>query len=245
MAIPKVIHYCWFGKKKMPANLYKYIETWKKYLSDYQIIEWNEDNFDISSCEFVKQAYAAGKYAFVSDYARLYALKQYGGIYFDVDIQVLKNLDKLLNYDGIFCFESTEKVMTAFMAVSKNHPLIQEFLKYYEQRTFDVDNLEPNTVPLTALLVERGLVVNNQTQILDKNIADGTIGVFSNEYFNAYDFTNARYFVTPNTYTIHHCVGSWCSLTERMWFKGKHLLSRLLGEQGYEKIKKIKKMMRK
>ena len=245
MAIPKVIHYCWFGKKKMPANLYKYIETWKKYLSDYQIIEWNEDNFDISTCEFVKQAYAAGKYAFVSDYVRLYALKKYGGIYFDVDIQVLKNLDKLLNYDGIFCFESTEKVMTAFMAVSENHPLIQEFLQYYEQKTFDVGSLEPNTVPLTALLVKRGLMINNQTQILNKSTVDGTIGVFSNEYFNAYDFTSARYFVTPNTYTIHHCVGSWCPLTERIWFKCKHLLSRLLGEQSYEKIKKIKKMMRK
>jgi len=220
MAIPKIIHYCWFGKKKMPSSVYKYIESWKKYLPDYKIMCWNENNFDISLSNYVRDAYEAGKYAFVSDYVRLYALKMYGGIYLDIDVQIMKNFNELLNCQGIYCFESSEKIMTAFMAAAKEDELIEQFLEYYSGKKFDLKRLEPNTVPLTRLLVERGLVLNDTNQILDKDIH-----VFSNEYFNAYDFVKAEFKITPNTYAVHHCLGSWCSMKDRLLFKSKYMLS--------------------
>lgn len=105
--IPKIIHYCWFGGGPKPKSVEKYIRSWKKYCSDYEIIEWNEDNFDISSSPlYVKQAYAAKKWAFVSDYARLKVVFECGGIYFDTDVQVIKNIDTLLQYDTFFGFEN-------------------------------------------------------------------------------------------------------------------------------------------
>ena len=95
--IPKIIHYCWFGRSDKPNSFYEYLESWKKYLPDYEIKEWNEDNFDISSCKYVEQAYNAKKYAFVSDYVRVYVLELEGGIYFDTDVEVRKPFDVLLN----------------------------------------------------------------------------------------------------------------------------------------------------
>lgn len=238
MSIPKIIHYCWFGKKTIPAQLVKYIDSWKKCLPEYEIIEWNENNFDVFSYGYVKAAYDAGKYAFVSDYVRLWALKKYGGIYFDTDIQVLKKFDELLGHQGIFCFESYEKVMTAFMAVTKENPVIVDFLNYYENKTFDLACLEPNTVPLTEILEKRGLIVNGKNQVLE-----GDILVFSNEYFNAFDFSKSMSLITKNTYTIHHCLGSWCSLKERVFFKVKRLLGSVLEEKYYDKLKRLKKQV--
>ena len=189
MSIPKVIHYCWFGGNPLPANLKKYIASWEKYLPEYKIIEWNESNFDIHSNQFVRQAYEMKKYAFVSDYARLYALYQYGGIYLDVDIQVLKSLEEeLLQQEAVFCFELNEKIMTAFMAVEKEHPLIKKFLGIYEKKSFDIDNMVPNTDLLTELLVEQGLVLNGEMQMV------GNMKIFPSEYFNAYEAGKSRHF---------------------------------------------------
>ena len=104
--IPKIIHYCWFGKKKKPKVIQKCIESWKSILDDYQIIEWNEDNFDISCNDFVREAYENGKFAFVSDYVRIYALYNYGGIYMDTDVQVYKYFDmEILKNDSVWGFE--------------------------------------------------------------------------------------------------------------------------------------------
>ena len=98
--IPKIIHYCWFGRNSLPDDVKEYIATWKKYCPDYQIVEWNEDNFDVNSCDYVKEAYGAKKWAFVSDYVRLYALYTMGGVYMDTDVEVVKPLDGLLKYNA-------------------------------------------------------------------------------------------------------------------------------------------------
>lgn len=238
MSIPKIIHYCWFGGNPLPENLKKYIASWKKYLPDYEIIEWNETNFNVNESAFVKYAYEAKKYAFVSDYARLSALYQYGGIYLDVDIQVMKPLEKeLLNYDGIFCFESEEKVMTAFMAVSKENPMIREFLDSYEGKAFDIEHMVPNTEILTELLHKHGLEINGQIQQL------GNIKVFSNEYFNAFDLTNSIYFITDKTYMVHHFYGSWCSPKEKFMFELQKKVRAVFGQKSYDALKKIKKKL--
>lgn len=237
MSIPKIIHYCWFGKKPLPPDCKKLIATWERYLPDYEIRRWDETTFDVTASEYVRAAYAAGKYAFVSDCARLYALKKYGGIYLDTDIEVVRSFDSLLRgYSAVFGFESGEKVMTAFMAAQPEHPIICEFLKYYADRVFDPADPIPNTVPLTEILERRELVVNNTTQVID-----GDTAVFPLDYFQAYDFSKAVLRVTDNTYTIHRCYGSWCSPKERMVFALKRVLGKCLSEEGYSRLKNIKK----
>lgn len=237
MSIPKIIHYCWFGKKPLPPDCQKLIATWEKHLPDYEIRRWDETTFDVTASEYVRAAYAAGKYAFVSDCARLYALKKYGGIYLDTDIEVVRSFDSLLRgYSAVFGFESHEKVMTAFMAAQPEHPIICEFLEYYADRVFDPADPVPNTVPLTEILERRGLVLNNRTQQLD-----GDVMIFPLTYFQAYDFSKALLCVTENTCTIHRCFGSWCSPKERMVFALKRVLGKCLSEEGYSRLKNIKK----
>lgn len=236
MSIPKLIHYCWFGGNPLPKELKKYIDSWKEYLPDYQIIEWNESNFDVHCNAFVEEAYEQKKYAFVSDYARLFALYQHGGIYLDVDIQVVKRpKDVWMEQDALFCFESEEKVMTAFMAVKKESPLIGKFLEYYKEKTFDIEHMAPNTELLTALLKEYGAAINGKFQKLEK------ITVFPNEYFNAFDLTNSIYCITEHTYMIHHFYGSWCSKKERLRFEVQKKIRSIFGQKFYDILKKAKK----
>ena len=237
MSIPKIIHYCWFGKKPLPASCEKMIASWARQLPDYKIMRWDESTFDITSSEYVRDAYRYGKFAFVSDYVRLYALKQYGGIYLDTDIEIIRSFeDLLLGQRAVFGFESGEKVMTAFIAAEPDHPIIDEFFARYGDKTFDAAVLEPNTVGLTEVLSARGLVVNNTLQHLD-----GDAVVFPLEYFQAYDFTKAKLCITEHTRTIHRCFGSWCSPKKRLLSAIKRALGKCLSEEGYRKLKGIKK----
>lgn len=234
--IPKIIHYCWFGNKPIPKEVKRYIDSWKKYLQGYQIICWNESNFNVEISEYTKKAYELKKYAFVSDYARLYALKKYGGIYFDVDIQVIKNLDNLLNCNALFGFESQEKVMTAFMACIPNHEIINSFLEYYSNKQFNENDLKPNTEILTRILSEKGLTINGEKQELENDVI-----IYANTYFNAFDFSDASLDITENTYTIHHCLGSWCSNKDQLIFKSKKLMRNVIGKKFYQQLKKLKR----
>ncbi len=174
--IPKKIHYVWVGGNEKPKDIRRCMATWKKHLSDYEIIEWNESNFDINSHPFTKSAYEAKKWAYVSDYIRAYALYEHGGIYLDTDVLVLENFDSLLNYRAFVGFENPEYPFTgsAFGAEPK-HPFINKILHYYDNKifTFDPKNqLEGvNTKCVSDILIhDFGCELGNQEQDLKEGI---------------------------------------------------------------------------
>lgn len=205
--IPKIIHYCWFGGKEKPKCVLKMINSWKKYCPDYEIKEWNELNFDISINQYCKEAYQSGKWAFVSDVARLYALYTEGGIYLDTDVEVVKSLDSLLSNDVFLGFEGTQLVATSCIGAKKKHPFISLFLNSYSKRVFIQNNkldTLPNVEVLTQLLIEQyGLKLNGCSQEFD------SIKIYSKDYFSPYDYVNGRLKKTNNTYTIHWFSQSW------------------------------------
>lgn len=173
--IPKKIHYVWVGGKEKPNDIKRCIKSWKKKLKDYEFIEWNEENFDISSHPFVKEAYEAKKWAYVSDYIRMYALYNYGGIYLDTDNLVLEPLDKFLNDRAFVGFENASYPYTACFGCEKGHPLVKKVLDYYEGRKFRFDSndqmKEVNTKIVSEILIKYfGCKVNNQEQILKDGI---------------------------------------------------------------------------
>src|SRR5699024_8907222 len=126
--IPKIIHYCWFGGNELSKTTKVCINSWKKKLPDYKIIEWNESNFDINSNQYVKEAYQAGRYAFVTDYVRLYVLYHYGGIYMDTDVEVLKSLDSFLKHQAFTGCENEKNSVTGIIGSEKDHEWIKTLL---------------------------------------------------------------------------------------------------------------------
>ena len=207
--IPKTIHYCWFGRGKKPKIAKKCIKSWKKYLPDYEIIEWNEDNFDINSNLYVKQAYEAKKYAFVSDYVRLYALYNYGGIYMDTDIQVLKSIDKLLENEAFTGYEDENYIACGIMGCKKGNLIFKEFLESYNERTFiKKDNsLDQTTIVkvMTDICSRYGSNINNTYEQIDG------LTIYPKDYFYPISYNNHKKCFSSNTYTIHHYTASWLS----------------------------------
>lgn len=235
--IPKVIHYCWFGRSNKSKFINKCMNSWSKHLPDYKIIEWNENNFDINCNKYVKEAYAQKKYAFVSDVARLNALYNYGGVYFDTDIEVRKSLDKYLNKARvIMAFESKKIIMTGFFCTRKNDDFIKKWLNQYDNLVFIDENgkcdLTPNTFRVTDLLVEEGLKLNGLRQSLKEDIE-----IFPNEIFGAYDVDNSTYNENENTVIIHHYNSSWRTKSYKVKDFMKRYLSKLLGVKRYSKLR--------
>ena len=173
--IPKKIHYVWVGGKEKPKDIQRCIKSWKKKLKDYEIIEWNEENFDINSHPFTKSAYEAKKWAYVRDYIRMYALYKEGGIYLDTDNLVLESLDKFLDNKAFVGFENKDYPYTACFGSEKGHPFIKKVLDYYEGREFEFDSNDQmkavNTKIVSEILVKDfGCKVNNQEQIIKDGI---------------------------------------------------------------------------
>lgn len=173
--IPKKIHYVWVGGKEKPKDIQRCIKSWKKKLKDYEIIEWNEENFDINSHPFTKSAYEAKKWAYVSDYIRMYALYKEGGIYLDTDNLVLESLDKFLDNKAFVGFENKDYPYTACFGAEKGHPFVKKVLDYYEGREFEFDSNDQmkavNTKIVSEILVKDfGCKVNNQEQIIKNGI---------------------------------------------------------------------------
>lgn len=204
--IPKIIHYCWFGQKELPELATKCIESWKSVLSEYKIIRWDESNFDINSNIYVQEAYKNKKYAFVSDYVRLYAMYNFGGIYMDTDVEVLKPLDMFLNYQAFSGFENYMNIPTGIMACEKGFPDFGTLLDYYKDRHFVLDNgnfdLTTNVKIITDFYLRYGLIQNNTEQLIHGFKLMPNI-VFCPEK----DEIEKKYML--QIYTIHHKAGSW------------------------------------
>lgn len=219
MSIPRKIHYCWLSGEPFPHDIINCIESWKRNLSGYCIKLWDKNGFDCNICPYTKQAMEAGKYAFVSDYIRLYALYQEGGIYLDSDIEVFKTFDPLLDDKAFTGFESGGRIAAWILASEPRNPLFGELLDYYSDRTFwDAQgrmDLTPNTVPVTKILVEHGLKPENKIQRLEN------ITVYPEEFFCAKNPWNGNINIRKNTYAMHYFKGAWNdSAVEDMPFIG-------------------------
>lgn len=205
--IPKKIHYCWFGGNPLPDNVKKFIATWKKYCPDYEIIEWNESNFNIHSMPYVEEAYKSRKWAFVSDVARLNALVSEGGIYMDTDVEVVRSLDSLLENKSFLGFEGTQYIATNMMGCEPQHPFFKQFLDSYSSRRFirEDGSLDQttNVEEITKRLQNLGFVLNGKEQEIDG------IHIYPTDRFSPYDYITGLLRKTPNTYSIHWFDKSW------------------------------------
>lgn len=206
--IPKIIHYCWMSGEDYPEDIKKCIQSWKDLLPDYEIILWNSENFDVNICKYVREAYDNRKWAFVSDYVRLYALYHYGGIYLDSDIEVLKNLDNLLLNEAFTGFEDNDRIAAWIFGSEKNNPIFKEFLDHYTERSFvrpdGTFDMTPNPVPITKTLLKHGLILNDSLQELDH------ITVYPQDFFCPYNPSREpKYNFTSNTLVNHHFNGAW------------------------------------
>ena len=232
--IPKTIHYCWFGRGKMPPLAHKCIASWKKHLPDYTIKEWNEDNFDLDMFPYVREAYDNRRFAFVTDVVRLYALYHEGGIYMDTDVEVLKSLDPFLHHVAFSGFENETSVPTGIMASEQGGRWAKENLEHYNGLHFvNPDgklNLETNVEAITRYMTEHGLSQNNTYQDFP-----GLITMYPRDYFCPLAYGKTESFLTDNTVTKHHFAGSWLSRKERfrkshpVLMRHWHALRRMLG----------------
>ena len=236
--IPKIIHYCWFGRSEKPEIVKKCIQSWKNILTDYEIIEWNEDNFDINSNKYVKEAYENKKYAFVSDYVRVKVLYNMGGIYLDTDVEVYKSLDEFLEEESFWGFEEKNYIATSTIGARSGNRLIKQFLDFYEGKSYtemakDVET-STNVQIVTRIFKEIGFEMNGERQSID-NI--GTI--YPQEYFSPYDYINYYNKKTDKTNTMHHFYKSWVSPKDKMKSNIKKVLSKIIGGKNIAKIRGI------
>lgn len=200
--IPKVIHYCWFGKWKKSQNIEKCIQSWKKYCPDYEIKEWNETNFDVDSTYYTRTFYQKRKWAFVSDYVRMYVLYHQWGVYFDTDIEVLKNIDPLLESEAFTGFQDVCTIGASIIGAKKQNPIIKDILNSYQ--TKKIRTILPN---LMNKIFKKYTSIKYTWEII--YVKDFVI--YPKDYFYpfAYFEKPADMKITKNTYVIHHYDASW------------------------------------
>lgn len=206
--IPRKIHYCWFGNKDIPDELKRYMESWYEFCPDYEIIRWSEANVDFDKYPYTAQAYKHCRWGFIPDVVRLDVLYNYGGIYLDTDVELIKPLDNLLELKG-FC--ATEKWgivnIGGGCGVIKHHPMIGEMLDYRKGVMFEREdgtlNLGSSGSYETKPLLDHGFIPNNTLQVING------LTVLTSDFFHPFDYMTRETCITDNTYAIHHFYGSW------------------------------------
>lgn len=199
--IPKKIHYCWFGGREKPSLAKKCIKSWKKMCPDYEIIEWNEDNFDVNYNKYTNYCYENKKWAFLSDLVRLVVIEEHGGIYFDTDVEVVSSFDKMLKYDAFFAFENSQNIASGLGFGSvKGHPTVRKMIELYDDLECDMDgNMQMIGCPIlnTRALLSFGFKLDGKWQEID-----GVV-VLPVEYMNPYDDPTGVLYKTSDTLSIH------------------------------------------
>lgn len=205
--IPKKIHYCWFGGNPLPESAKRCIDSWRKFCPDYEIIEWNESNFDVNCCDYVREAYQAKKWAFVSDVARLFALVSHGGVYMDTDVEVIRPLDNLLLHEAFACFEGEDAIATCLMACQAEHPLFRGMLQMYDSLHFlmedGTNDQTTNVTRITSYCIYHGLKLNGNQQTI------AGLTIFPSDYFSPFDFETGKMHKSDRTYSIHWFDATW------------------------------------
>lgn len=229
--IPKKIHYCWFGGKPLPELAKRCINSWKKYCPNFEIIRWDESNSDLNICPFVKEAYDAKMYAFVSDYIRLYALYNEGGIYMDTDEETIKPLDTFLSEKSFLHFEEgfTKgfKIGAGIMGSEKNMKWISENIEYYSNQHFLNKDGSYDTTTIGTIIARNlskyGFILNNKLQTLSCDLT-----LYPTDYFCPVSCKTRTLVLTKNTHAIHHYTGSWVTQPKKSSF-----MRRLIGDNLY------------
>ena len=234
--IPKVIHYCWFGKNKKPKSVQECINSWKKHCPDYKIIEWNEDNFDVNYNAYTRFCFENKKWAFLSDLARLLIINEQGGIYFDTDVEIVKKFDELIQYEAFYGFENKKYIATGlgFGAVS-HHMTVESMIQKYNELVPD----ENGNFPLiscpqlnTEALLPYGLELNGKKQMI------GGALILPLEYMNPYDDPTGVLKKTKNTVSIHWYSKSWLDRKTVLRSKFTRPFHRLFGKDCFRWLKK-------
>lgn len=252
--IPKIIHYCWFGRGEMPKLMKKCIKSWKKFCPDWEIILWNEDAFDVNSTLWTKQAYEARKYAFVSDFVRLKALYEMGGVYLDTDVELVQPIDCFLEHEAFSGFESGDMVQTGIIGAQEGHPIIKAWMEWYTERPYLVDG-KPEMVPNVSFITEdlkaRGLIMNDSLQNIDGMV------IYPQTWFCPLSAVSIEKKITADTYVLHYFTSTWrtekakkdfarVKRHQRWWYRAweqvkilpQKTFRKLFGDNTMEKLKK-------
>lgn len=243
--IPKIIHYCWFGRNPLPQSAIKCIKSWKEFLPEYEIKEWNEDNFDVNIIPYTKEAYEAKKYAFVSDYARFWILYRYGGLYFDTDVEVIKPLDDIIDRGAFMGIETPAIVGVKLprvapglgIATEAGTLLYKELLSYYDALHFLGDDGKPNEITIvehtSKVLASYGMQPHNTIQQV------AGIWIYPADYFNPLDDNTGRLLKTANTRSIHWYSKTWMDKTQVRRNKITRIIHRWFGVNSLLWLKKM------
>lgn len=241
--IPKIIHYCWFGPKPFPPLAQRCLKSWKFYMPDYEIRLWSEDTFDVNCVPFVRDAYHHGKYAFVSDYARLWALYRYGGVYLDTDVELIRSVNDLCQRGGWMGRELPEPSVPGKypvnlglgFALPQEHPWLKELLGIYDRMDFPDPNDKSSVITIVRvvsdMLEQKGLNIDNSYQ----QIKD--VHIYPSEYLCPKSYYTGHTHITDSTYSIHHYDASWMPPAQKF----KDRLVHFLGPVGklFVKVKKL------
>ena len=236
--IPKTIHYCWVGGSPLPESAVKCINSWRKQCPDYKIIEWNESNYDFSKCLYMKQAYEAKKWGFVPDYARLDIIFNHGGIYLDVDVELIKPLDLFLNDKCFFGLETEKTVALGLgFGAERNHPIIHSLMEDYNRFSFiNSDgsyNLRPSPAIQTEGLKKFGFLPNGKEQYIEYGCH-----IYPVEVMNPMSLDTGLVVTTDKTVSIHHYFASWASRKNKRNTRIYQFFARICGKAFADRLKK-------
>ena len=240
MSIPRTIHYCWFGGRPLPPSALRCIDSWKRNFPGYEIRRWDESNFDIA-VRYTREAAAAGKWAFVSDYARFLILYRHGGIYFDTDVEVIRPMDHILAAGAFMGFEKSHSGIGVAsglgIAAPPGHPFYKKILDHYSSIPYlgsDGKPLSGTVVAhVTRLFLEAGLIPEDRLQCVEG------ITVYPNEYFNPLDDATGRLRITPRTCSIHHYDKTWCDNYGPTRTRIMRLLHRTFGVTTFSRLRRF------